>query len=517
EGRVTLASCNADEKSYEDSEKKHGVFTYFLAKGLKGDADTNGDGLVGVGELHVYVRRAVIDWGQRSGRRQTPRVQMNVSGEIVLGRNEERFKQVQAQRATRHAEWQKLRESLQRFIGDEKLAPATAAPLLASLDRLLAGRGADEADHRRVTLAQQFIAGALTAANLSAELGALNANAPGGNAGCDEEVPSNEPGSPKRGTDIKVQLFQPSAETAAGDEFTLICQPGEELKIVGLAQAPEGVTKVTLDCRELPSSSIEARDFKLVSAVPTDMRFSGTLRAGHAPSVATLVIYDAEGARRSIRLHLKPGPAITAGITPLRKPAIAVIGLSRKPELDTYEDLRPLRIGMDFTENLTSVARDSGRVTLVNGNSEVLRNIVSMQWQQQQAAFDKDQAVRAGRLVGARFVLYGVIYYFALPSENDGELSLKIELRLVDVETNLLYPAYGQASVTALTRQANGREFSRKNLDQAASLAMTRALNDLWDYLGKQGVLAPQGVPSIPLARTHEAGSNRALLSEAHR
>jgi hypothetical protein len=500
EGRVTLASCNAEEESFEDPDKGHGVFTYFLDQGLRGAADADGDGLITAGELHVYTRRAVTEWARATGHQQTPRVQMNVSGEIVLARDAGRFAASQAKREERNAALQKLRDGLQARIGggNDQLSPPAAAPLLATLDRLLAGRGGGD-DERRRALAEKFVAGALAAPALDAELRALSA--PAGDGACDEAGPD---GSFGRAADdaknIKLQLFQPAAQQD-GDTFTVMCRPGEEVKLTGLAQSPDGVTRVLLNCRELPSGSLDARDLKIVrSPAPSDMRFNGTVLAGDGPTTAALTIFDAAGKRHTARLHLIPNAAAPT----MRQPAIAVIGLSKKPEIDTYEDLRPLRIGMGFTEQLTNVTRDSQRCRLVNGDSDVLKSVVEMNWQQQDAAFDRSQAVRAGKLVGARFVLYGTIYYFALPSENDGELSLKIQLKLVDVETNLLYPASGEASLKTPRRQANGAEFSKKELDQVASSAMKSALNDLWNYLAQKGVLAPPitspTAPVVPAA-----------------
>ena len=40
EGRVTLASCNINESSFEDDQLRHGVFTYYLLEALRGKADT---------------------------------------------------------------------------------------------------------------------------------------------------------------------------------------------------------------------------------------------------------------------------------------------------------------------------------------------------------------------------------------------------------------------------------------------------------------------------------------------
>ncbi|HNC45236.1 MAG TPA: hypothetical protein PLU80_13800, partial [Acidobacteriota bacterium] len=55
-----LTSSDIDEKSYESQVwDGHGVFTYFLLKGLKGAADVDRDNLVTAGEIFEYVRGEV--------------------------------------------------------------------------------------------------------------------------------------------------------------------------------------------------------------------------------------------------------------------------------------------------------------------------------------------------------------------------------------------------------------------------------------------------------------------------
>ncbi len=87
EGRVTLASCSIDEQSFEDPQKGHGVFTYYLVDGLRGKADIDLDGIVSATEVSNYVFNAVREWAWRHGKRQTPRRQANVAGEIWLSRD----------------------------------------------------------------------------------------------------------------------------------------------------------------------------------------------------------------------------------------------------------------------------------------------------------------------------------------------------------------------------------------------------------------------------------------------
>ena len=55
EGRVFLSSCRPDQISKEAPELSSGVFTYYFLEGLKGKADSNGDGVVTLQEAYEYV------------------------------------------------------------------------------------------------------------------------------------------------------------------------------------------------------------------------------------------------------------------------------------------------------------------------------------------------------------------------------------------------------------------------------------------------------------------------------
>ena len=84
EGRVTLASCNINESSFEDDKLGHGVFTYYLLEALRGKADTLADKRVTASEANRYVVEKVKAWAFANRKRQNPRISSNVSGEIVL-------------------------------------------------------------------------------------------------------------------------------------------------------------------------------------------------------------------------------------------------------------------------------------------------------------------------------------------------------------------------------------------------------------------------------------------------
>jgi formylglycine-generating enzyme required for sulfatase activity len=90
-GLITLASCSKDEVSFEWEEKKHGLFTYFLAEGLRGEADKppygNGDGIVDSDELYYYTLGKVKTVGLKElNRVQTPVHIIDAVGKFPLAR-----------------------------------------------------------------------------------------------------------------------------------------------------------------------------------------------------------------------------------------------------------------------------------------------------------------------------------------------------------------------------------------------------------------------------------------------
>jgi len=56
-----LSSSTQDQMSNEDTTNGYGVFTHFLLEGLKGEADTNNNKEVTIGELIPYVSYEVIN------------------------------------------------------------------------------------------------------------------------------------------------------------------------------------------------------------------------------------------------------------------------------------------------------------------------------------------------------------------------------------------------------------------------------------------------------------------------
>ena len=75
-----ITASSGDEFSGPLEEAKHGLFSYFLMKGMEGDADSNQDGRITAGELHQFVKENVL---RQSADKQTPELQGNANRVLV--------------------------------------------------------------------------------------------------------------------------------------------------------------------------------------------------------------------------------------------------------------------------------------------------------------------------------------------------------------------------------------------------------------------------------------------------
>jgi TPR repeat protein len=80
-GFTVLTAAGGDQIAKPLKEAQHGLFSYFLMKGMEGGADSNSDNEITARELHTYVRENVV---QQSGGSQVPELQGD--GERVLVR-----------------------------------------------------------------------------------------------------------------------------------------------------------------------------------------------------------------------------------------------------------------------------------------------------------------------------------------------------------------------------------------------------------------------------------------------
>jgi len=77
-----LSAASGSQISGAIKEKEHGLFTYYVLRGLSGDADTNKDKLVKLEELSNYVFKNVKEQAALNGREQLP--QLKSDRDIVI-------------------------------------------------------------------------------------------------------------------------------------------------------------------------------------------------------------------------------------------------------------------------------------------------------------------------------------------------------------------------------------------------------------------------------------------------
>ncbi|MDC0993955.1 caspase family protein [Alphaproteobacteria bacterium] len=77
---TVFTAAAGDQTAKPLEEAKHGMFSYFLMKGMEGEADRNSDNKITAGELHQYVQANVV---QQSSNRQTPELQGDASRVLV--------------------------------------------------------------------------------------------------------------------------------------------------------------------------------------------------------------------------------------------------------------------------------------------------------------------------------------------------------------------------------------------------------------------------------------------------
>ena len=94
-GEVLLLSAGPNQFALEDRRwgGGHGGFTWYLIKGLSGEADVDGDGAVSLFEIESYTKMKLISDTKQMGAAQTPYVCCNNKFDCVLSKKDEVFSQ----------------------------------------------------------------------------------------------------------------------------------------------------------------------------------------------------------------------------------------------------------------------------------------------------------------------------------------------------------------------------------------------------------------------------------------
>ena len=82
---TVITASTSDQISSSSSELKHGIFSFYLMKGMEGDADANKDGKITVGEMQDYLSDKVARQATTLGRKQNTQV-VGDSSRVLVGR-----------------------------------------------------------------------------------------------------------------------------------------------------------------------------------------------------------------------------------------------------------------------------------------------------------------------------------------------------------------------------------------------------------------------------------------------
>jgi len=87
EGRVVISASKANEVSLELPELGHGIFTYHLLEGIRGNADSDKDGEITVMEMFAYLGEKVPATARERGGKQTPLMKGAATAQFFIATN----------------------------------------------------------------------------------------------------------------------------------------------------------------------------------------------------------------------------------------------------------------------------------------------------------------------------------------------------------------------------------------------------------------------------------------------
>ncbi len=82
---TVITASQADQISSSSPDLKHGIFSYYLMKGMEGDADANKDGKITLGEMQAYLVENVGRQAGMMSRKQEPQL-IGDASRVLVGR-----------------------------------------------------------------------------------------------------------------------------------------------------------------------------------------------------------------------------------------------------------------------------------------------------------------------------------------------------------------------------------------------------------------------------------------------
>jgi hypothetical protein len=82
---TVISASQVDQISSSSPDLKHGIFSYYLMRGMEGDADANRDGKITAGEMHTYLMEQVARQAGMMNRKQEPQLTGDAN-RVLVGR-----------------------------------------------------------------------------------------------------------------------------------------------------------------------------------------------------------------------------------------------------------------------------------------------------------------------------------------------------------------------------------------------------------------------------------------------
>ena len=82
---TVITASMLDQISWSSNDLKHGIFSYYLMKGMEGEADLNKDGKITAAEMHEYLSDMVARQAMGMNRKQQPQL-YGEAERILVGR-----------------------------------------------------------------------------------------------------------------------------------------------------------------------------------------------------------------------------------------------------------------------------------------------------------------------------------------------------------------------------------------------------------------------------------------------
>lgn len=135
--------------------------------------------------------------------------------------------------------------------------------------------------------------------------------------------------------------------------------------------------------------------------------------------------------------------------------AVLPLGLSERAARN-YPHLLEQSVGMGIHNRVVEALYDCGRFRFVEEKPEIVKDVLDRQWLSSSGMVDQTEAVRMGRILGAKKVIYGEVFDYArggekimgLKAQKGHLVRMGVQVRCVDVETLEYVPGTGSGDGT---------------------------------------------------------------------